>query len=363
MLHGKAGGTMRKDEMIQLIQTEIKLQNEKLNAQNSGEVSDAIQSQLAILKVVNDAIFYFDEDEKESEDSPLKPIALLDLAKENEYLSADKKIIRGYFNQNVRGGCILDPENPDSVFVPEKIIRLLELNDGDFIQATEKEEGNPPLKSLYDYTVINRTTAQNKVRCVDRLIPVKLHTDLNRLFVEISPQDSELTFDAMLNDNDIDRFDIKQGDIIDYAYKPAQYEHGKVVWKYDSSITQANTRATTRRKLTKATKKEIHVDSSLEGIQIVTVGGMSYKLAQSAKIELEKRQARVTNMAGTEPVDSITSEIKQSDIVIVYTESVSHDAMYTTKKICKKYPVKCIYTENIGATGIVRKVQEHFKVD
>lgn len=55
------------------------------------------------------------------------------------------------------------------------------------------------------------------------------------------------------------------------------------------------------------------------------------------------------------------SRLKKSDCVIVYTESISHEAMNLTKDLCKKEGIPVSFTKNIGSSLFVARANKLLK--
>lgn len=148
-----------------------------------------------------------------------------------EKISKDGTIIEGYFNQKLKGGTI---HKSKQIYVPEKIVRELALNNGDFVRAIfQKYLDKYKNRSEYKFEIIERTTKDlGSSREIVTMTPLKKHPELNRLFIEFTPDNSELPVTSLISDYDISKYYLSEGDIIDYAYESTNPISGSIIWKY-----------------------------------------------------------------------------------------------------------------------------------
>ncbi|HFD1725271.1 TPA: DUF2325 domain-containing protein [Enterococcus faecium] len=346
-----------------MVQEEIKAYAESYNVENMEIINDGIKSQLAIMEAIDKATFLQPECKKDEEIPAIEEQEIDEQGKteekteKKEYVNEDKTVIQGYFNQNIRGGYI---HKKESVFVPEKIIRELEIVHGDFLQATVLKNSYYTKRPEYYFEVIERCgNEENSPRKLEKLVVVKRNEELNRYYVDFKIEDEELPALATINESDALKFRLQEGDVIDYSHDKNKVIDGKVIWKYNIEELTKKKEKNKAKPQTKQSKVEPNrVKPIFEGVSILTVGGTNSNLHKNSKEEIEMRKGDYHSLSGDEQKATIVSRIKKADLVVVYTESISHEAMYLTKETCKKYEKVCGYTKSIGGIGLVRKLSE-----
>lgn len=381
---------MSKEKIIQLVKNEIQGFVEEITDNNIHEINEAIRSQLKILDCIHEAIFrdtlpdYSDknkqvesddasptsehEDTNESDDQEMEN-TLSDPNEDelNETVNEDRTIIRGYFNQLLRGGTI-NKKHP--TFIPERYIRELDIKQGDFIQATllMTDVSN---KAKYSYEVIKRTDkTYPPARIIESMAIVKVDDTLKQTFVEFQNDEDELPIRASLNLSDLSAFNIRDGDVVDYSHEPNKPLGGRVIWKHHLHEVPTDVRESLEKAdgshvgkpQTKQSKtsseKTSRVQPIFEGLHILTIGGKNLNLHKTSQEEVVKRKGQFTALSGDENQDRIVSQIRRADLIVIYTESISHHAMYLAKDTCKKHAKVCSYTKNIGGKRLVRKLSD-----
>lgn len=355
--------------LLNIVKAELHSQINELKIDNLLTTVPAIRSQLAILDVINNACFLEPEIAGEPDQQNAENINNDSLCADNEdgfetIISEDGKLVKSKFTQLLRGGCLLPQTHPHNVFVPEKIVRLLDLEEGDYIQAILTEERESRSHSKFEYELLEKNPiSQNPIRHEYKLITVKKHSDFDRFCIELKPQYSEVPFEIILSDNDVSRFSIENGDIIDYATLPDNPNVGKVIWKHGRQ-TEFTTSEKLKKKGLKLSKSELKSDTTeqtLENVRVVLVGGEAYNLSQKAKMEIEKRGGVAVGFSGDEPRETIVSALKKADTVILYLESTSHDAMFIVRETCKEYNVRLRFVQNRGGSVIASILEEQEK--
>ncbi|MBC2258794.1 DUF2325 domain-containing protein [Listeria booriae] len=361
--------SLNKDKLITLVKDELQSSIENLSRDNLLETLKGVRSQLDILEAIASATFLElpnIHQEKELEVLSQEAEILNGLTEYEESISEDGLQIRGYFTQFMRGGCILHKENPNNVFVPEKIIRDLDLKPGDFVQAiavTEKGSHiNNPRKIKYQFEKLKASNeVTENIRSVESFAIIHEHPDLQGLYVTISPKNDNLSYEARVTDADISKLGLCKGDVIDYSYSPENPSFGKVIWKYKVGSFVKKIAFEPKKKVTKQQKNgdpnDYVITNELGNLHIVTVGGDNLKLHKTAKYEIEKRGGILEYFSGNEPKETIISCLNNADLVVIYTESISHSAMKLVKEHCKKYDIKYLCTKNIGGSILVKKIE------
>lgn len=347
---------MKKEQLIELVKEEISAHTNALTSENLKETSYNIRSQLDILCAIERAVFI-----DKSKDDQSENLVKDELNEPTETVSEDGNVITGFFQQNIRGGIL---HKKEQIYVPEKIIRELDLKAGDYVQATLQKHrfstnnDGGRKRPEYHFEVLQRNKKEiEEVRSIQQMLTLKTHKDFGRLYIEFkdSPS-SDIDVISLISDYDVSRFQLEEGDIIDYAYEPNNPISGKVIWKHKiSEIALAEKSSKSSSKTGNDQNVSVPcIEPTLEGISVLTVGGTNMNLHKSAQEEITKRNGNFQFLSGDEQKPTIISKIKKSDIIIVFTQSISHDAMNLTKAVCKEYNKVCSYTKNVGGSSLVR---------
>ncbi|MCQ9209204.1 DUF2325 domain-containing protein [Granulicatella seriolae] len=373
---------MKKDQFISLVKGEIQYCLDNLTSFNVEEISARIKEQLAILDVIKDINFLSESNEQRSEvekdtaiykeingvKTRIEPmIPKVSTINRKEKISANGKIIEGYFQQKIRGGVI---NKQQELFVPEKAIRDLGIEEGDFVRATyvskspyyDIENKKKSNRVHYDFVILQKnTTKREKVREIHTFLTVKKHEDLNRLYIEFPDKESEIEIRALISDGDRATFRLEEGDIIDYAHQIDNSMIGNVIWKYKieeipTKKEAKDTVVSKKKKVSKTSKQGRPVKPIFKGLTVLTIGGTNKNLHKNAKEEIIKRDGTYSYLSGNESHASIISQIRKADLIMIYTQSISHEAMYLAKEHCKKMGKVHGYTKNIGGIELVRRL-------
>lgn len=126
------------------------------------------------------------------------------------------------------GGGTLGEER---VFIPEKVLRLQNISEGDKVRATvvKRVYNNNHLKNIYSYDLLEKAT--HKIESERRVIPyarVLSGGPYRGLYIE-GEGDGE-TLRIQLDDGVCGNLNVSEGDIIDYAYWQRDPSGGRVIW-------------------------------------------------------------------------------------------------------------------------------------
>lgn len=352
--------------MIALIKEEMKEVLKNLDSKNLLHVSEVLESQVNILKAVGNGVFNESVTKKEGQNEaiPAKKIEQTKPSKNEqsiikkierfeEKILHDGDVVHGLFHRTLRGGTV---HTKKGLYVPETICRQMDFHDGDLVEATyHKTIKN---KDYFNYRLLKKNPKQPiEQREEITGIAIKEHPDLKRLYIELSRVQEDFPTTILLKDNDIDHFHLKEGDIIDYVCHPNDVMLGCVLWKHKVEpipiMEEQSHKVPSKRISQKKTGRAFL--PIFEGLNILTVGG-NQSLIDYLKEEVEKRSGKFTGLTGYEQRPTMVAKIKSADIVVVYTEAISHEAMYLTKDTCKKYNIVHTYTKNCGKSQFVKRI-------
>lgn len=351
---------MSKKEILLIEKKEISLLIEEMTIDNLTESLDNLQKHLNLLKIVEDISFGFNDETEailKQEETQTKEKVYREEADKNG------KWFRGQLHRNLRGGIIGSYED---VYIPESAIRELDLDENDWVQANVLSKRDNKLKC--DFLLLEKASkSADKVsdRKQVNLCPVFYYEEVKRFFIVLETE-SIGENKILLSEADVERYKISDDSVVDYAYFEGKENEGRVIWKHNIFEFHEKIHSSPN-KMIKYQKKVISKERKVRPIfvnkVILMVGGSQKKLEPSIRKEIERRKGNFVFLTGDEPTTTIKSQLKKSDCVIVYTQSISHDVMYTTKEICKKNKIPVSYTKNLGSSLFVIRANNLLKAN
>ena len=224
---------------------------------------------------------------------------------------------------------------------------------GDLIEVTHLsyQKGKP----YYEYKLLKKSQKQPTVVREEICgLPVKKHEELNRLFVEITTKGMDFPQPVLLSDHDVATYHLNEGDVINYVHEVDNIMQGCVSWKHKIELIPQ--RSEPKAPMKKAKPRKRRYLPIFQGLHILMIGGTNKSLHKNVKEEVENRAGLFHALTGDEKKSTIVSRIQWADIVVIYTESISHEAMYLAKETCKKHDVIHTFTKNCGGIQFVRRV-------
>lgn len=142
---------------------------------------------------------------------------------------------RGIFKRLLVHGSIVISES-ENIFVPESIVREMDLNDGDLIEYKPFKDSTPQ-KPHYEYMIIERNTeySQSSRKVFDKGI---VESYQGTLFIQKNSQGETLQEIAgqpyyYINDYEKEKYNIVVGNVVDIAWLNGRFKPmARVVWKY-----------------------------------------------------------------------------------------------------------------------------------
>lgn len=364
-----------KDVLVSISKEEISLLLESLSSENVAETIKEIDKHLGLLRQMDDITYRTDlpksltivppakkkltNDPKISSPPPKpKPLYKEETGKNNQW-------VRGQFKRLLKGGNVGTNQH---IYVPEKVIRELELKENDWVQANFISRSNR--KNKYEFMLLARTQEplpSDYTRRESTCLPVFKHPDLARFYIKFGNK-NEQTTQVLLSTIDVANFKIDETSIIDYAYPQGQRSNGRVTWKhsnYNHLKKEEPEKVTTGKKTKPHPKKSPAKTRQVQPIflnrTISMIGGKRSSVQPAIKREVERRGGKFILCLGDEPATTIRSRIKRSDAVVVFTDNISHDAMHLAKDVCKEFTIPVSYTKNLGSERFIARVSSLLK--
>ncbi|WP_085523143.1 DUF2325 domain-containing protein [Tuberibacillus sp. Marseille-P3662] len=250
------------------------------------------------------------------------------------------------FERNLKGGYIPQLDT----YVPEKVIRNLELTHGDRVKALPKKGAH------FHFELIQKGEGDNPNRAEIKYCIIEKDGDLwvcNRTLSGESIHINDLPYTVHLKASEIKDFHLKEGDIVDIAYIVDNPNICKVVWKHDIEDDQYSSPLPSGSYKDKSKsnhfKREEH--PKLKGKTLTLIGAINR--FSTYRDRLSALGARVQAMDGNEDEKRIAALIRRSDLVFIIIPAVSHNGSTLAKKYCKLYNIRFSTIDTIGVSTVV----------
>lgn len=259
------------------------------------------------------------------------------------------------FHRQLTGGTGIN-EDRHEIYVPEGIVRKLDIEHGDKLHINEDVFGY----GRHYYEKLNHlpkdeTIEPNKIIDYDFAI-VEGVEDIDDKFIVRHHYGSEgLTSmpNRIIYQPDIDKFDLKEGDLVHVSFYDDN--NARVRWKYSHNEPIPTP---------KPQKSSVYKDSSSshddveQTLKNIIIGVIGYgNLDTSYEEEITKRGGEMISTSAVDS-DTIENKIRQSDIVVMPTHHMGHKQMDITKKLCKYYDKPLVIVNKGGRSHFVQQIHE-----
>ncbi|MFF2531271.1 DUF2325 domain-containing protein [Brevibacillus sp. NPDC058079] len=265
------------------------------------------------------------------------------------------------FERKLEGGFVPAIEG----YVPEITLRKLDLQHHDYVYARELQSGFGERKRfIYDFA--KRSENPGRTGRVQISFCLVESYD-NNFFVRKSMESSskaylmenpELFF--TLQDKDIERLGIKEGDLVDIAFYEDKPESFKVIWVHRfEENTEKKGRNMLPPKPNKEKDEEELVQSdlvkTLENKTILVIGNEPNKAEY--QFEIEKRGGMFLWADAKDSISRIKSLVKKAELVVFLLKVSGHTGMKQIKKYCKEQDVPFITEWSLSSITIAKVVE------
>ena len=223
----------------------------------------------------------------------------------------DDKVYVGRVHLRLGGGTL----GEDNVFIPEKVLRMQNIGEGDEVRAKVVKQvyNNNHLKNIYNYELLEKATevAESERRTI-AYARVLYDPDLSGLYIEGEGDDGVLRVN--LEDVSLGNLSVGEGDIIDYAYWQRDPEGGRVIWIHNMDGDNV---------LTADFDSEgapVEDDDFLEHLALA-VFGRGPVVAEHVEALKEAGSDAILMEEGSR--ENIESSLDEADLVLVYLNSVA----------------------------------------
>lgn len=249
----------------------------------------------------------------------------------------DHKII-GVFQKNLSGGIIKQPEKlkKGMLLIGESWVRDAGLSDGDLVEVLDYDYNTNQLSGVQLYKQQEPEVPQNihtfQFGIVDSTYTTKHTQPLNvkRPFVITESVNGEsLNFTYHLSEEDVERFNLVTGDIVDLAWYDGSINTCRVIWKHKTdykpteTIEQKRLNHTSEKEDTTPTS-DVFTDNQFEGLTICLVGMDMYK--DKFRKAVEERAGSFIHVDPKASRVRREAEYLKADMIMLGLQQISHES-------------------------------------
>lgn len=345
------------NKLLANIKTEMVREVEKLDFKNHETIASELNKYLEAVR----SIAYVAHLMPESTEI-VKAVAEVAATSHNKSEEQEEKPAKIYkFERRIKGGSLPEID----AFVPERVIRDLDLETGDKLYA-EKIEAQPGYTgpTLYTYSLAERRTKDYPVTRIQlNNCIVKYDASIGRYYTEkdingLTLRLGEMPGGIYLPESDATEMGLKEGDIVDVAYSANDINHVRIAWRYNTEekqaeLTESQAMLAGRAKKDKAQKT---YEPTLENKHILMIGFEPGKA--DIRDEVERRKGSFEWGEGRENDSRLFSMISRADAVIFMLQHMKHTGSIRGVDFCKQLGVPFETMHNFGRSEFISKVEE-----
>lgn len=258
--------------------------------------------------------------------------------REKESESGTDNALIGVFQKNLSGGVIKNEKalRDGLLFIGETWTRNAGLSDGDLVEVLDynyddhqasgiclhkqQEPDDPQDIQLFQFGLIDSMYTAKHTQPLDASRPFIITESVNG---------DALNFAYQLSEEDIKRFNIAKGDVVDLAWYANNPKTCRVIWKHKTDYETSET--IEQKRLHHTSEKEdtpppsnVFTDNQFDGLTICLLGMDMYR--DKFRQEVEKRGGSLIHV---DPKSSRTrreAEYCKSDMVVIALQQTSHEA-------------------------------------
>ena len=67
-------------------------------------------------------------------------------------------------------------------------------------------------------------------------------------------------------------------------------------------------------------------------------------------------------MSGNESVEILSNEISKTNILIIFIDSVGHDAMFKIRNVSKDFEIPILYSKSVESNALIQLILEELEI-
>ncbi|MDT0746165.1 DUF2325 domain-containing protein [Mammaliicoccus sciuri] len=259
------------------------------------------------------------------------------------------------FSRKLSGGMGLDRKHEEVIYVPEKIVRQLDLQHGDVIRCEqnvlkggktyfEKLEGQTKLTEIeessiidYDYIVVNYDETLKQYVCNEQY-----------------GDDGLVNIPAwLIHHDDVNKFNLNKGDVVSAA-RMTDRNILRIRWKYNTDEILPTPKPKKPTEYKEKKSSDVIVKSAdFEGFNIGIFG--TEKFICNYINEVEKRGGHVIH-TDSDVRSQIERVVDRSDIIVIPILQTSHIKAELAKEGAKRSGKPFVILKTNGKTNFIRQI-------
>lgn len=244
------------------------------------------------------------------------------------------------------------------LFIPESILRDEGIKEGDWVEANVKERreihGIPRVR--YFFQRISPGEIENPFNRQMEEYLVILTDQYGAQYIEFE-KDGEMIKIYVTEENS-GNFTLEEGDLVDYAYLEDDYFGGRIIWRHFVDMSKLRTpRKSSFYK--RNNRSERNYTEEWANKKIAVIGFESNK--NSFEEEVITRGGIFRHFTGDERLESLTSQLIETDLIVVFVDSIGHDGMFKIRAVAKNLDIPVEYSPHLGRSSFVSLVNDYLE--
>lgn len=242
------------------------------------------------------------------------------------------------------------------IFIPEKIVRRLNVEEGDWVRAKAAETRviNGNRKLLYDFEILEKSFGDSEsLRRDIRFAQVRYDLGLSDYYI-LSSEAENTPIKIILNEAKLGNLSIEEGDFIDYAYWVEDILNGRVTWKHK---IEENIACSRREEGLPSFDLE---DRFLEGVEIRMLGE-PHKKGEYTR-ELEEQGGLVSWYNFEDLAEAMEEDHSDSTIYVLFVDSIRPQEYQELLNRKNQYNFPILFAKEMDTTSLMYWLSEELQL-
>lgn len=264
------------------------------------------------------------------------------------------------FERKLKGGWLPNIQ----AFVPERMVRELELSHGDLVYAsklTQKSQTEGPTRYSFELAE-RRNESEPKDRVQINYAIVDWDVDIKRFVVSSTISEGMIRdpdgvpMTLLISDQEANDLKIKEGDIVDVAYHTGQSSVVRLIWRYsmDNPAEFQWVTANKKKHYKPTTTTQREYPQTLSEMTVLMIGFEPGK--KDMEEEIVRRGGTMIWASGREGHDRIFTMVNKSDCVINMLAHMGHSGSISAVDIAKTLDIPHGRVHNFGRSSFIQEI-------
>lgn len=243
------------------------------------------------------------------------------------------------------------------IFIPEKLVRLLDIEEGDWVRAIEMENRmvNGHAKPIYDYRIIKKSDSNEESnREVIKFSTVEYDAVLKEHYILSSEIDNAPT-KILLNEQRLGNLTVNQGDIVDYAYWKEDILSGRIIWKHNMNFELAKS------KMNLLDQSQVELPEDF--LQESTIGFIGQAEKENEYIScVESYGGQVRLLEALSNFYSIETKLEEVDLAIAFVDNLSASELKKVYDAAENIQVAMVYAKEMDCSSLMHWIRDELEL-